>query len=92
MENQEKDAYLWRVAKKRVKFKRHFIAYLIVNGFLWVLWLITKNEEPESSIPWPIWSTVGWGFGLAWSYADAYYLNRRDPIEKEYEKLKNQQQ
>lgn len=87
----EKDRELWRIAKKRVKFKRHLVAYVIVNGFLWLLWLISSKDLIEERWPWPVWSTLGWGFGLAWAYADAYILTRTSPIEQEYERLKNKQ-
>ena len=31
--------------------------HLEANGFL---------------IPWPIWTTIGWGFGLAYQFSEAY--------------------
>lgn len=88
MENQ--DDQLWRIAKKRVKFKRHLATYLIVNGFLWALWWFTQEKsEMEYEMPWPAWSSLGWGIGLAFSYYGAYHDNRDDDIIKEYQKLKN---
>lgn len=83
-----KDEQLWRIAKKRVEFKRHLATYIIINGFLWALWFFTGQEEmDEPNFPWPIWSTIGWGIGLAFSYVKAYHSNV-DAVEKEYQKLK----
>jgi hypothetical protein len=94
MEN--KDERLWQMARKRAGFKRHAFVYLVVNVFLWVLWLITsgRHEQPEnnSNIPWPLWTTFGWGIGLAFNYLAAYHKAGESLEEKEYDKLKRQQQ
>lgn len=82
----EKDKELWKIAKKRVGFKRHLATYLIVNATLWLLWLFTDSK---SDFPWPIWPMFGWGIGLAFSYRDAYVHPSSNAVEKEYEKLKN---
>ena len=88
MENQ--DDLLWRIAKKRVKFKRHLASYIIVNGFLWLLWWFTEGRQGfGTEMPWPAWSSLGWGIGLAFSYYGAYHDNRDDDIIREYQKLKN---
>jgi hypothetical protein len=89
-----KDEKLWYIAKKRVKFKRHLAAYIIVNGFLWILWFFTLNHEDardHMGLPWPAWSCLGWGIGLAFSYYGAYMSNGTDDVQKEYEKLKNKE-
>lgn len=86
-----RDPVLWQIATKRAKFKRHLTTYLLVNGFLWVLWYFTeKNHEIGfGNIPWPLWSTLGWGLGVAFQYADAYVMPKSNATEREYEKLKN---
>jgi hypothetical protein len=33
--------------------------------------------------------TLGWGIGLAFHFYGAYYGNKYDSVQKEYEKLKN---
>ena len=86
----EKDKELWKIARKRVGFKRHLFTYLIVNAFLWCLWLM-GNKNGHTTIPWPLWSTVGWGIGLGFDYVNSYLLNRNDSVEKEYTKLKEKQ-
>lgn len=88
----EKERMLWKQAKKRVGFKRHLWTYIIVNAFLWCMWLIGGMEREINwrgeMIPWPLWATLGWGVGLAFSYYGAYHGNTPDAVEKEYEKLK----
>ena len=88
----EKDQELWRLAKKRVGFKRHLATYIIINLFFWVLWYIGDRKDPDedySGIPWPIFPMIGWGIGIIFSFLNAYVFTKHDSIEKEYQKLKN---
>ena len=39
-----KDPELWELAKKRAGFKSHFVAYFIVNVFLWAMWFFPDNK------------------------------------------------
>lgn len=95
-----KDPELWELAQKRAGFKSHAFVYLIVNAFLWGIWLFTGNQRHGINInewdtrhyPWPIWTTLGWGIGLAFHFAGVYIFPKANSVEKEYEKLKNQQQ
>ena len=89
MEN--RDEHLWRIAKKRAGFKRQLAAYIIVNGFLWALWWLTQGRHhfSDGGIPWPIWSTLGWGVGLAFSYYGAFMDTKESDTMKEYRKLKD---
>jgi 2TM domain len=92
-----KDPVLWEIAQKRASFKNHAITYVIVNAFLWGIWFFTGNQHRGIEInewntrhyPWPIWSTLGWGIGLAFHFAGAYIFPKANSVEKEYEKLKN---
>ena len=94
-----KDPALWEIAQKRASFKSHALTYIIVNLFLWGIWYFTGggNDEIElgnwkgGDYPWPIWTTLGWGIGLAFHFAGAYIFPKANSVEKEYEKLKNQQ-
>lgn len=83
------DRALWEIAKKRASFKSHLLTYLVVNGFLWALWAIRGNEH--SDIPWPIWPTLGWGIGIVMHYLSAYVFPKENSVEKEFEKLKREQ-
>jgi hypothetical protein len=82
-----KDQQLWQLAHKRASFKRHLATYIIVNGFLWILWAFTGAHNDESRIPWPAWSSLGWGIGLLSHYVSAYVATKENSVEKEYDKL-----
>lgn len=85
------DNQLWKMAKARVEFKAHLRKYLLVNGFLWLLWLmvnIAGKSGAAWSFPWPIYVSLAWGLALAIHYYKAYGRKGIDPIRREYEKLK----
>jgi hypothetical protein len=86
---------LWRIARRRAAFKRHLTAYVLINLFLWAVWWFTTESRGINTgpIPWPIWSTLGWGLGLAFNYFAAYGdLNGPGSVEREYHKLKEEQE
>ena len=87
----EKDEALWESAKKRINFKKSFLTYAIINIFLWCLWFFNGREFGGGSgnWPWPLWVTLGWGLGIAFQYRDAYLISNSNSVQKEYEKLKN---
>jgi hypothetical protein len=97
-----KDPELWEIAQKRASFRNHFITYVIINGFLWGIWFFTFDRGHAMDIeigmpdfrhhyPWPIWTTLGWGIGVAFHFANAYIFPKSNAVEREYQKLKNQQ-
>lgn len=86
----EKERELWKIAKKRVGFKRHLATYIVINTFLWLLWYFTDHNDDEAGVPWPIFPMLGWGIGVMFSYLGAYVFIKHDAVEKEYEKLKGQ--
>ncbi len=90
---QERDENLWRKAKRITKFKRHLYTYLVINVFLWIIWLFNfinwgMGWSSYSGIPWPVWVSIGWGIGLAFDYYDSYHYDGINSTEKEYQKLK----
>jgi hypothetical protein len=93
-EKETKEESLWRMAKKRAKFKRSLIVYIIMNTFFWLIWYFNGQRihfPPEldwGNIPWPLWVMLGWGLGLVFKYIDAYH-STQSLEEREYEKLKN---
>lgn len=89
--NEEKDKQLWEIAQKRASFKTHLISYLLVNTFLWILWFITGAKTSYRGIPWALWPTLGWGIGIVSHYFGAYVYPKANSVEREYEKLKQQQ-
>ena len=86
----DKDPHLWRMAQKRASFKAHLSTYVVINAFLWLLWFFTGSKGNGSGIPWPAWSSIGWGVGLFFHFIGAY-IDTGNSVEKEYNKLKNQQ-
>lgn len=94
MEN--RDEHLWRIAKRRAGFKKHLASYIIINGFFWAMWWVTQGNsdfdfDEGGGMPWPIWSTLGWGIGLAFSYYHAYHDDKETDTMKEYNKLKDRE-
>ena len=90
--NNGKDPELWEIAQKRVSFKSHLTVYIIMNLFFWLLWLLTGQEYNEGfNPPWPVWPMVGWGIGVFFHYMGAYVYPKNNSVEREYQKLKNQQ-
>jgi hypothetical protein len=88
MEN-AKDSQLWEIAERRVGFKKQLISYIGVNTFLWVLWIITSWYNDHFIYPWPIWTTLGWGIALMSQFLSIYVFDKKNSVESEYEKLKN---
>jgi 2TM domain-containing protein len=88
---QSKDGKLWKMAKKRAEFKRHLLIYVIVNVFLWGVWLVTSIINTHFGFIWPVWVSLGWGIGLAFNYFRAYTGFADSMTEKEYQKLVNNQ-
>lgn len=86
-----KDPQLWQLARKRASFKSHLLTYLIVNAGLWIIWYFTGARTYGGFVPWPAWSMFGWGIGLVSHYISAYVSTGENTVEKEYEKLKQNQ-
>ena len=56
--------YAIETLKRKRKFAQDSVAYVDVNGLLWLIWLFTGHST-NGSIPWPAWVTLAWGFFLA---------------------------
>ncbi len=84
----EREQELWKLAKKRVGFKRHLATYIVINTFLWLLWYFTDRNEENAGVPWPIFPMLGWGIGLMFNFLNAYVFVNHDSVQKEYDKLK----
>lgn len=76
-------------AEARVGFKTHRRNYLIVNVAIWLGWYILRASHGYYDGLWPIYPTIGWGFGLFMHY-QGVYGNSKKAIEKELEKLKKE--
>jgi len=86
-----KDEQLWKIARQRASFKKHLTTYLIMIVFFWLIWYFSGGQYDRSYIPWPLWAMIGWGLGLAFHYMNAYVTPTNNAVEKEYEKLLNEQ-
>ena len=85
-----RDQRLWQIAKARTKFQSHLLVYAIVNAGLWALWFVLPESHSHRELPWPIWSTIFWGIGVALQGVGAYSnLNRGERTQREYERLQN---
>ncbi|MBF9222745.1 2TM domain-containing protein [Hymenobacter ruricola] len=91
METLQRDPYLWQKAKARAKFQSHLVVYLVVNAGLWVVWALTERHY-SGDIPWPLWSTAFWGFGLVMRGLAAYGgFSHEQRTQREYERLMREQ-
>ena len=82
----DRDPELWRIARRRAKFKAHLFTFVWVNALLWGIWALTGR--PARPIPWPLWATGFWGIGLAFQAFDVYSGQGRGGLaEREYERL-----
>ena len=88
--NEQRDAGLWKIARKRASFKKHLITYVLINAFFWVLWWWDDGSK-YSGVPWPVFPMAGWGLGLAFNYFEAYGSDQNTLAEKEYERLRKEQ-
>ncbi len=93
---------LRKIAEEKVDERRrlvgHVASYLIVNAFLWGIWLIIALSSDQFAWQgvWPIWVTLGWGIGLAFhifNYSSGLNSEsqREEQVQKEMDKLRGQQ-
>lgn len=79
-----KETWLWR---RKSAFFRHLRTYCIVNGFLFLLNVITN----PGGYLWVVWPILGWGIGLAFSAAEAFFPSH-DRVERGARHLLRRQQ
>ena len=86
-----KDAELWKLAQARSSFKSHLSTYLVMSLFFWIIWYFSGGTTYNRGIPWPVWPMFGWGIGVFFHYLGAYVRPGQNNVEKEYQKLVQQQ-
>lgn len=87
MEPLNRDLHLWQKAKARAKFQSSVVAFVVVNVGLWLVWALTSRHHNEF-IPWPLWVTAFWGFGLVMRGIAAYGgFSYEQRTQREYERL-----
>jgi hypothetical protein len=62
-----------------------------MNIFFWGVWYFTEEHLTSRGWPWAVWPTIGWGIGLLFHFLSAYVYPKSNAVEKEYEKLKQNQ-
>lgn len=80
--------------KRKRRFAQALVAFVTVNGVLWIVWSLT-DRTTGGSMPWPAWVTAIWGFFLAldaWKAYGSWPRSLRQPIreadvEREMERL-----
>jgi len=87
------DDKLWKIAQKRVSFRRHLMVYILVNVALIVIWFVSrdKNKEFTATTYWFLYPLCGWGIGVVLHYWNAFH-DDDTTIEKEYHKLKQRKE
>jgi hypothetical protein len=81
-----RDPQLWEIAQRRASFKSHFLIYLVMVGFFWLIWWFTGAHTGGMGLPWAVWPTLGWGLGVFFHYLGAYVF-KENQVDREYEKL-----
>ena len=88
----------YRQAERRVKAKLgfywHLASYVLVNGLLILIYLITGPVPGFYSYPWFVWPMFGWGLGLLFHFVGVFVFssvssedNRRRMIEEEMRRM-----
>jgi hypothetical protein len=72
--------------KKRRDFGAHLLVYVLVNGFIVVIWAVTSH----GGFFWPIFPMVGWGIGVVMNAWDVYRGDEfsEADINREIERLR----
>jgi hypothetical protein len=72
--------------RKRRDFHAHLLVYVLVNGFLTVIWAAINRH----GFFWPIFPMLGWGVGLVMNAWDVYRGEElsEDSIQREMQKLR----
>jgi 2TM domain-containing protein len=63
--------------KKRRDFRAHLLVYVLVNGFVVLIWTITGT----AGFFWPVFLIAAWGIGLVLNAWDVYW--RREITEQD---------
>lgn len=54
-----------RSLRRKRGFRAQLVSYLVINAFLWGIWLATGGAAEQGY--WPAWVSAAWGVGLAFS-------------------------
>ncbi|MBS1510948.1 MAG: 2TM domain-containing protein [Bacteroidetes bacterium] len=91
--NEQKDEKLWRIAKQRANFQDSLVGFVVITVICWAIWYLTAYRNGINlGTPWPLWVMLGLGIGLVTQFIRAYKTDNDTLAEREYEKLKRQQE
>ena len=88
---EKEEDQLYKEAEARVKFKSHLRIYIAVNLLMWAFWYLFNARFGRYGNFWPIFGTLGWGFGIFTHY-QRVYSNNKGAIEREIEKIKRERE
>ena len=79
-----RDLAIRRLHQKQA-FRAMLVSYVVINVFLWLIWAVTDDK---SGTPWPIWVTLGWGVGVAFSAWNIYGQHQitEDDVQREMDR------
>jgi hypothetical protein len=75
-EQAPRDRAMQRLKKQR-DFHAHLLVYLLVNGFVVLIWALTGS----AGFFWPVFLIAAWGIGLVMNAWDVYW--RREITEQD---------
>ena len=75
----------WKQRQRR-EFYSHLTSYCIINGFLFMVNLITGPRYL-----WVVWPMMGWGIGLAFHYVNTFFV-AEEKIERGARRLLRKRQ
>jgi len=88
----------YRRAEQRVRakvgFYWHLASYVLINGLLIVIYLLTSLAANGLYYPWFVWPMAGWGIGLLFHFLAVFVFSgsrsedmRRRMIEEELKRM-----
>lgn len=96
--NEQQYQAAYRQAERRVRAKLgfywHLASYVLVNGLLIIIYLITGPVTGFYTYPWFVWPMFGWGIGLLFHFLGTFVFsnvssddNRQRMIEAEMRRM-----
>lgn len=82
--NVNTNATLRKQARRRVGFRIHATAYVLMTAVQWLIWALTWTGHP-----WPLYPMLGWGIGLLAHYVAVYDRRRLFSVKRELDLLKH---
>ncbi|HEX2914855.1 MAG TPA: 2TM domain-containing protein [Chloroflexia bacterium] len=94
---QARYAEAYRLAEQRVKarigFYWHLASYVVVNGALFTIWLLTGlSSNSQFEYPWFLWPLCCWGIGLVLHFLGVFVIsdtpeNRQRLMQRELDRM-----